>query len=154
MVWLTICEAAQRENLGFLMYYNVLFECSQFHRTMGGSSSGTSMKGISFDSVRAKDIKPEDFTLTHKGISSVNWDYSNSDFEFIFGEDKVCRVWSVLAEFLSPKVARLRRCDISFCAYQFTDSEMFNVFDSLVASLRSGEAIRVEKSNFFAGLPK
>ena len=56
-----------------------------------------------------------------------------------------------MAEFLSPRVAHLRRCDISFDVYTFKDSEVFDVFESLVSSLRSGTALRVEKSNF-AGL--
>ena len=80
----------------------------------------------------------------------MNWNWSDSDFEFVFGEDKVCCVHSILAEFLSPKVAYLRRADITFETYAFQDSELFNVFESLVSSLRSGAALRVEKSNFAA----
>ena len=108
------------------------------------------MKRMSFEALSAKSIKQKSLTLTHKGICAVNWDYSDSDFEFVFGENKVCRVWSVLAEFLSPKIARLRRCDISFDVYPLKDAEMFNAFESLVASLRTGEVLRVEKSNFVA----
>ena len=101
-----------------------------------------------FPALHAKALPPAELTLTCKGMSSVNWDYSDSEFEFVFGEDKVCRIQSVLAEFLSPKVARLRRCDISFDVYTFRDSEMFDAFQSLVSMLRSGETVRVNKSTF------
>ena len=93
-------------------------------------------------------FEPKEVTLTWKGVSSVNWECSDSEFEFVFGKDRVCRVHVILAEFLSPRVARLRRCDISFDVYRFEDSEVFDVFESLVSSLVSGEAVRVEKSNF------
>ena len=79
----------------------------------------------------------------------MNWDCSDSDFEFVFG-NKVCRVHSVLAEFLSPKVARIRKCDPLCSFYTFKSSEIFSAFERLVSSLRSGEAVRVEKSNFAA----
>ena len=104
----------------------------------------------SFEAVSAKALDSNELTLTCKGMSSVNWDCSDADFEFLFGEDKVCRVHSVLAEFLSPKVARLRKCDPLCNVYTFKDSELFSVFERLVLSLRSGEALRVEKSNFAA----
>ena len=101
-----------------------------------------------FDAVTAKAFEPTELTLSCKGLSCVNWDCGDPDFDFVVGDDKVCRVHSVLAEFLCPKVARLRRCDISFDVYTFKDSELFDVFESLVSSLRSGESYRVEKSNF------
>ena len=95
-------------------------------------------------------IRPGKLSLTHNGMHSVNWNFSDSNFEFIFGRDKVCRVHSFLAEFLSPKVARLRRCDISFDAYTFSDSSMFDVFESIHSSLRSSGVVQVETSNFAA----
>ena len=61
-----------------------------------------------------------------------------------------CVALTILAEFLSPKVAYLRSCDIRFEVYAFQDSELFDVFESLVSSLRSTAALRVEKSNFAA----
>ena len=65
-----------------------------------------------FDAVIAKDIEPTELSLSCKGLSSVNWDCGDADFEFLVaGDDKARRVHSVLAEFLSPKVARLRKCD-------------------------------------------
>ena len=103
-----------------------------------------------FDAVTAKALESMDLQLSCQGLSCVNWDCGDSDFEFVVvGCDaKVCRVHCVLAEFLSPKVARLRRCDISFDVYTFKDSELFDVFEGLVSSLRSGESFRVEQSNF------
>ena len=100
------------------------------------------------EAMSAKALTSNGLSLTCNGMGSVNFDCSESEFEFVFGKDKVCRVHSILAEFLSPKIARMRRCDISYDVYTFKDSEMFGVFESLVSSLRVGEAIRVEKSNF------
>ena len=92
----------------------------------------------------------DELTLSWKGMSSVNWDCSDSDFEFVFGEDRVCRVHSVLAEFLSPKVARVRKCDPFYSFYTFKDSALFSAFESLVLSLRAGEALQVGTSNWGA----
>ena len=110
--------------------------------------SSMSNPGFEYPELRAKPMEPRELTLTCKGMSFVNWDCSDADFEFVVGDDKVCRVHSVLAEFLSPKVARIRKCDPLCYVYTFKDSELFDVFDSLVLSLRSGESFRVEKSNF------
>ena len=101
-----------------------------------------------FEAMSARVLVPNALNLTHKGMCSVNLDCCDCDFEFVFGEGKVCRVHPFLAEFLSPKIARLRRCDISYSVYRFKDSEMFDVFESLVSRLRSGNALWVDKSNF------
>ena len=114
-----------------------LSPCKKFHVPMSNRNAV----------LDAKALEPNDLSLTCAGMGYVNWDWSDSFVEFVF-DNKACRVSSVLAEFLSPKVARLRRCDISFDVYRFKESEMFNVFESLVSSLHSGDALRVEKSNF------
>ena len=92
-------------------------------------------------------FRTKKLNLTCRGISSVNWEISDPDFEFIFRK-KVCRVHSVLAEFLSPKIARNRKCDPLCSFYTFKDSKMFSIFESLLSNLRSGHPIRVKKSNF------
>ena len=99
--------------------------------------------------MNAKFLEPKDLTLTCKGMSSVNWDCDDSSFEFVFG-DKVCRVHSFLAEFLSPKVASTRKGDPFYSFYTFKDSEVFNLLESLISSVRSGTPVRVEKANFAA----
>ena len=104
----------------------------------------------SFQAVLTDALEASALTLARDGMSCVNWDCSDTEFEFVFGKDKICRVHSFMAEFLSPKVAHLRRCDITFNVYTFQDSEVFNVFECLLSSLSSGEAFRVEKSNFAA----
>ena len=87
-------------------------------------------------------------TLTCKGLSSVNWNCSD-DFEFVLGNSRLFRVHSVLAEFLSPKVARLRRCDPFYNVYAFEkhSSELFRLLEGLVSTLRSGESLQVTHSN-------
>ena len=101
-----------------------------------------------YEVLSAKVLEPQELTLTCKGMGSVNLDCSDSDFEFVLGDDRVSRLPYDLAEFVYPKVARLRRCDISFDVYRFKESELFNAFESLVSSLLSGDALRVTKANF------
>lgn len=56
-----------------------------------------------YEEVSAKALEPKELTLTCKGMRSLNLDGDTSDFEFVVGEDRVCRVHSVLVEFLSPE---------------------------------------------------
>ena len=84
-------------------------------------------------------------SLTCNGLRRVNWNVYDDDFEFVFGEGRVCRVHSVMAEFLSPKIANIRKCDPFCYVYTFKNSELFDVFDSLVLSLRSGQSLHIEK---------
>ena len=103
------------------------------------------------DSLKGKSFDERDIALTWSGFNSVNWDRCDDEFEFVFGDDKkVCRVHSILAEFLSPKVARDRKCDgcCGFYKIKSSSSDLFDLFEDLVSSLRSGRAFRVEASNF------
>ena len=100
-----------------------------------------------FDILSTKPLAGTELTLTWKGLSCVNWECSDDSFEFVVGDHKTCRVHSVLAEFLSPMVARLRKCDPLCCVYQFKTAEMFEAFEALVSSLRTG-SFQVEKSTF------
>ena len=102
---------------------------------------------MDLEGLSERAFEPRGLTLTCKGMSSVNWECSDADFEFVFGS-KVYRLHSVLAEFLSPKVAGVRKCDPLCSFYTFKDSELFSAFQSLVVSMRSGEDLRVEQSNF------
>ena len=90
-------------------------------------------------------------SLTCKGLHFVNWDRCDDCFEFV-GGDKVCCVPSVLAEFLSPKISRIRKCDPFYNVYTFKNdcSEFISALECLVSSLRSGEDFQVENSNFVA----
>lgn len=86
----------------------------------------------------AKGLEPGDLTLTCTALRFVNWDSGDADFVFLAGADKVCRVHTVLAEFLSPKVANIRRCDPFCYCYKFNNFELLDVSESLVSSLRTG----------------
>ena len=66
------------------------------------------------DDLTAKASKPRELDVSCTGSSCITWDCDDFDFEVIVGDDKTCRVHSVLAVFLSQRIARLRRCDISF----------------------------------------
>lgn len=100
-----------------------------------------------FESAAAKVLEPRNLTLTCKGLSYVNWDRGDDDFEFVAGDDKVCHVHSALAEFLSPKVARIRKTDPFCYTYTLKNSDLFDIFECVVSRLQSGQALRVEKSN-------
>ena len=90
-----------------------------------------------------------ELTLTAKSLCFVNWDSVDEAFDFVFG-DKACRVHSVLAEFLSQKVSRQRRCDPLCDVYTFSrnNSDLLPVFEQLVSSLRSGAPFEINGSNF------
>ena len=92
-----------------------------------------------------------ELALTAKSLCFVNWASVDEAFDFVFG-DKICQVHSVLAEFLSPKVSRLRRCDPLCDVYTFSkdNQDLFDIFEILVSSLRSGVAFEIEGSNFGA----
>ena len=93
----------------------------------------------------------KELILTSKGLHFVNWDRSDEDFKFLFGSE-VCGVHSLLAEFLSPKVADLRKMD-PFCdIYTISDacSDCIDSFNNLVSSLLGGQAVRVSSSNHSA----
>ena len=95
-----------------------------------------------------KETKSNAITLSYRGLSFVNWGYFPDDFDFVFG-DEVCSVPTVLAEILSPKVARLRRGDALCDCYQVHDqcSGLLSSFESLISHIRSGsEKIEVEMS--------
>ena len=103
------------------------------------------------EAVSAKALEPNELSLSINSMSYVDLDYDD-DFQFVFGDRKVCHVPSVLAKLLSPKITRLRQCDASFDVYTFLDSDMFDIFESLVSNLRSVGSFRVEKSRIFLHL--
>lgn len=96
-------------------------------------------------------FEPRQLNLTARGLCSVNWDRIDSDFSFVFSNERTCRVHSVLAEFLSPKIARIRQCD-PFCSdYTFNDDPvLFSALESLVESLNVGKPLVVNESNYLA----
>ena len=101
-----------------------------------------------FETVSTKVFETGDLTLTCKGLSCVNWNCGDDDFQFVAGDDKVLRVHSVLAEFLSPKIAQIRKCDPFCYVYTFKNSDLFDAFESLVPRLVSEGSVSVERSNF------
>ena len=99
-----------------------------------------------------KRVETKELALSCTGFGSVNWDSVDDEFEFVFSDDRVCRTHSVLAEFISPKVSRLRKVDPcgSFYIFRSDCAQLFEVFEVLVSSLRNGSAFRVDKSNISA----
>ena len=100
------------------------------------------------DTLSRKGFEARDLVLTWSGLGSVNWDRCDDEFEFVFGGDnKVCRVHSILAEFLCPKVALTRKSD-GCCSVYNLKSSCSDLFEAILSSLRAGRAFRVEASNF------
>lgn len=101
-------------------------------------------------SVNLTGFRPRDVILTCGGFSSINWDCDADAFEFVFSDEKSFRVHSVLAQFLSPAVARHRRCDPSFTRYIFEKSsaDLADTFESLLSRMRAGQSLKVDSSNF------
>ena len=96
---------------------------------------------------------PVELDIAYTGFRTINWGQISADFEFKFGDGKVCRVQSFLAEALSPKIAKMRKTDAGADTYVFKDvsSGVYEAFESLVSQVRHGMPLKVEES-IFAGL--
>ena len=102
-----------------------------------------------YDTLSTSVFSPHDLNLTCQGLKVVNWDCTDDEFEFVFGNN-VCRLHSVIAEFLSPKIARLRRNDPLTSSYAFQNPEFFDLVQRLVSSVRLGKTFHVQRSDFVA----
>ena len=92
----------------------------------------------------------ENLRFTHFGFGGMNWKLGDdSTFSFICS-DNVCVVHPFFAEFLSPRIARIRRCDLCCESYTFqpSQSDLFTALTNIVSILRTGNTIHVDKSNF------
>ena len=100
--------------------------------------------------VTSSKFHPEQIKLTFSGFASVNWSSTDTHFDFVFGEERVCRVHPILAEFISPKVSLQRRSDACTSRYVFKDvsSGDCEAFESVISDVRSGRPIDVDESNF------
>ena len=93
------------------------------------------------------------FEITAKGFASVNWRLFEDDFEFVFSEEHVCRVNCLMAEFLSPRISRIRRSDRVYVRYVFegmedTASECLRTFEAMVECAKSGRPLQLEGLRF------
>ena len=95
---------------------------------------------------------PHALDPSSRGFSSVNWDRCDEDFEFVFGDGKVCRVHSVLAEFLSPKVGNMRKSDpcCTFYTFSSANSKNYHTFEAFVSNVSKGVLVEVNKTNYYA----
>ena len=91
----------------------------------------------------------QNLTLTWGGICNVNWDHADTYFQFTC-QDRVCRVHSVLAEFLAPRIASLRMSDPSCSSYAFRNDspELFTALETIVTNLHRRTPVQVGPSNF------
>ena len=82
----------------------------------------------------------------------MNWSLPDDDFQFASRDDRVCRLLSVLAEFVSPEVARIRMSNPICDVYTFVNdsSNVFTALEGLVSPLQSGSDFRVDITDFSA----
>ena len=103
------------------------------------------------DCVEAQPGKclPVDFALGLSSFLSVNWNSSDANFKFVAGDDRVLWVHPMLAEFISPKVSRIRRSDVLSDQYIFEDkaSCVGDALFALVSHIRDGQSLQVTASN-------
>ena len=95
-------------------------------------------------------FRPRELPLAYSGFGSVNWSSYDSYFEFVFAQGQVCSVHPILAEFLSPKVSRMRRSDFCVHRYVFNDGcdYVCRAFEGLVSCLLDGQAPVVDRATF------
>lgn len=106
---------------------------------------------LRFEGPSLRKVPFMSITLSCTGLSLVNWDIEERNFEFIFGDSYACRVHKLLAEFLSPKVARMRKQDNDLSELTLTTAssmECYIAFEVLVSNICRGKAISVDKNNF------
>ena len=95
-----------------------------------------------------EDENVRGINLSCAGLSCVNWGGNDSSlFRFTDGHREIVMA-TTMAEFLSPKVANLRRCDACVTTYKFTNATIANSFELLYTSCLRGQPLYVSKSNF------
>ena len=89
--------------------------------------------------------------LSCAGLGAVNWDPEERVFEFVFDDEQVCMVHTIVAELLSPKVARLRKSDLQVRRYTFekaTNLDCYILLEAIASSIYRGRAIYVDDDNY------
>lgn len=94
-------------------------------------------------------VIPQELTLTAMGLKNVKWESSDESFEFVFSNHHICSVHSVLAEFISPKVSRIRAGNSTCFCYEFTEqcSALFQTFNAFISTLLEGRPLQVTQEN-------
>lgn len=111
---------------------------------------GRSNTPVDLADLRMTGPNSENIRFTHFGFGGLNWNYSDdSSFSFICS-DNVCVVHPMFAEFLSPKIAQMRRSDSCCESYTFqgSQSDLFTALTNIVSILRTGNTVHVDNSNF------
>ena len=96
----------------------------------------------------ALGVHSDELILSCRGLSFVNFDCYDREFTFICGGSRIS-VHPMLAEFLSPKVASLRKSDACAYQYRFKDTTLrFSSFEHVIQCLQKGQPICVDQNNF------
>lgn len=96
----------------------------------------------------ARGVHSDELILTCRGLSFVNFNCYDSEFTFVCGRSRIS-VHPMLAEFLSPKAASLRKSDVCACQYRFKDTSInFYWFEHVIQRLQTGQPICVDQNNF------
>ena len=87
-----------------------------------------------------------DLRLSSKGLKNVPMELHEGDFVFTVGDQNhKCNL--IVAEFLSPKISRLRKADPSICEYKISTEDPAAKFERLLA-LPSESDLHVEPEDF------
>ena len=95
-----------------------------------------------------------DLKLSSKGLNNLPFELYDGDFSFIVG-DKDYKCHHVVAEFLSPKIGKLRVLDPSLCEYHMETEDVdckFNDFISL--ALESRLHVEAKYFDFFVSVSR
>ena len=93
-----------------------------------------------------KDVEESNLVLSSRGWSSIARHLHEEDFQFIVGEKSYsCNV--MLAEFLSPKISRLREADPTICVYRVEQDDSSSHFGEFL-SLPFESKMRISQENF------
>lgn len=100
-----------------------------------------------------ESVTSKDLFLSCSGLASLNFEPGEPDFEIVFGESNVTRVHAAIAEFLSPRISRLRKIDRSTSRYVVNRKEAASVkcqkaFEALLETVLTAQAIHVDSDNF------
>ena len=87
-----------------------------------------------------------DVRLSSKGFKHVPLELHDGDFEFIVG-DQTYKCNSIVAEFLSPKISRLRQSDPSLFIYRLETEDCYCKFSEFL-SLAFDSSLHVASENF------
>ena len=76
--------------------------------------------------------------LSNRGLATIPWDFHENDFAFVVHRRRFC-IPRFVAEMVSPKISRLRRCDASFLEYHLQTEISCKKFKRFLEMAKGGD---------------